>query len=203
MNFKVLDILILLLDIEIWTLATICDNRTECKDGSDEVNFNPDEFNTTSQKILILSSVSYILLYVALKLIRLYFCNKSDNQDVRTELETMAEHVEGDKVLESYERHHNDAEVIKEVNLLSMKIHTSNTVDEIRKHCKDLYKIEARVHQHDQAAIFCCLKTHFPPKICDSIIEAEFPGCSRGCWDGLEDLVRNNVIKCIDCINRS
>ena len=145
----------------------------------------------------------YILFYVALKLIRLHFCNESDNQDVGTELETLAEDAEGDKVLESYERHHNDAEVIKEVNLLSMKIHTSNTVDEIRKHCKDLYKIEARVHQHDQAAIFCCLKTHFPPKICDSIIEAEFPGCSRGCWDGLEDLVRNNVIKCIDCINRS
>ena len=183
-------------------MATICDKRTECKDGSDEVNFDPDEFNTTSQNILILSSVGYILLYVALKLIRLYFCNESDNQDVRTELETLGD-TEGDKVLESYERHHNNVEVIKEVNLLSMKIHTSNTVDDIRNQCKDLYKIEARVHQHDQAAIFCCLKTHFPPKICDSIIDTEFPGCSRGCWDGLEDLVRNNVIKCIDCINRS
>ena len=184
-------------------MATICNNRTECKDGSDEVNFNPDEFNTTSQNILILSSVSYILLYAALKFFRLYICNDSDNQDVRTELETLAEDAAGEKVLESYERHHNDANVIIKVNLLSMKIHTSNTIDEMRKHCKDLYKMEAKVHQHDQAAIFCCLKTHFPPKICDSIIEAEFPGCSRGCWDGLEDLVRNNVIKCIDCINRS
>ena len=139
--------------------------------------------------------MGYILLYVALKLIRLYFCNESDNQDVGTELETLAENAEDDKVLESYESHHNHEEVIKKVNLLSMKIHTSNTVDEIRKYCKDLYKIEARVHQHDQAAIFCCLKTHFPPEICDSIIDTEFPGCSRGCWDGLEDLVRNNVIK--------
>ena len=174
-------------------MATICDNRAECKDALDEVNFDPDEFNTTSQNILILSSVGYILLYVALKLIRLYFCNESDNQDVRTELETLGD-TEGDKVLESYGRHHNNAEVIKEVNLLSMEIHTSNTVDEIRKHCKDLYEIEARVHQHDQAAIFCCLKTHFPPEICDSIIEAEFPGCSQKTTNRLEKLIRNNVI---------
>ena len=124
----------MVLDIEIWTLATICDKRTECKDESDKVYFNPAKFNTTSQKILILSSVSYILLYVALKLIRLYFCNESDNQDVGTELETLAEDAEGDKVLESYGRHHNDADVIKEVNLLSMEIHTSNTVFVIVRH---------------------------------------------------------------------
>ena len=175
-------------------MATICDQRTECKDGSDEVNFDPDDFNTTSQNILIRSSVGYILLYVALKLIRLYFCNESDNEDVKTELEAFSENSEGDKVLESYERHHNNVEVIKEVNLLSMKIHTSNTVDEIRKYCKDLYKIEARVHHHDQAAIFCCLKTHFPPEICDSIIETEFPGCAQKTVNRLEKLIRNNVI---------
>ena len=175
-------------------MATICDQRTECKDGSDEVNFDPDDFNTTSQNILILSSVGYILLYVALKFIRLYFCNESDKQDVGTELETLAENAEDDKVLESYESHHNHEEVIKKVNLLSMKIHTSNTVDEIRKYCKDLYKIEARVHHHDQAAIFCCLKTHFPPEICDSIIEAEFPGLLQKTTNRLEKLIRNNVI---------
>ena len=161
------------------TYATPCNNITECFDESDESNCNK---NNTATYIFIGSSLAVIIFYLCLKIFQVY---REDSIDMALGMNYSIEN----PPIESYEDHHYDSEVIKEVNIYLLRRILTKRVDVTAIICKQFYDLEVKVHKGKESEIFLCLHQNMDPLIVQNIIDYKFPGLKLKVINYLEKLV--------------
>ena len=114
--------------------ATPCNNKTECFDGSDEINC---EEGKTTTYVLIGSSIAIILFYLCLK----YF-NCCDGVE-EVALSMIPKEFES---MEKYEEKHNDPVAIYDVNIHLLNTILTKRIEVSTNTCKQFYDLESRYH---------------------------------------------------------
>ena len=171
------------------TIATMCNEVTECYDESDEACND----STLSKVLLGAASLGVCFLYLGLKLSRVIFrkywhqpksppaFQKFNREDIFQKLRTT----------------HDDPEAITALNNFLLHTINSKKIQETREICKQYYALEAYVHKNDKSAIFRCLHQRLHPSVITEVIEAESPGLRSRFYDWIEKKLKTQVITTI------
>ena len=160
------------------TYATACDNFPECFGELDE------QFCSDSKlaNIVLLSTVAAIaFLYLSLKIARTAY-EAFQHRGTKENIVNKSKINKTEKtILDSFSDHHENAEVIKEMNSYLIHCIVTKSFDEVKKICQKVYKIEAKVHKNNKNEIFSCLHQKMDPSIMNIIVDSEFKGLTQKC----------------------
>ena len=149
------------------TLATACDGNVECSDWSDEISCQKQSLST----YLLIGTVMFIsIAYLALKYSRKSQKLTSISNGITTPVES---------ILFIFEKHHDEAGVIAEVNTYLFHIIHTHTTDEIKEICKKFFDLEAKIYDNDEAKIYHSLHQRLDPFLVMQINEAVYPGLTQ------------------------
>ena len=172
----------------MYIYATPRNNIPECFDGSDEPNTN----SSQSYNILIASSLSILLFYVVLRLLN----NKNQRDDQYIESSTTYTDDFTKFKLHMDNIDHASQDAIDMTNIYTLNVINTKSVEEKKKACIMIYKLEEDIHNNVESEIHLCLHK-LDPKVAQNILDSKFPGLTHRCIKFLEDLVRRKFIQSI------
>ena len=173
------------------TLATACDGNVECSDWSDEISCQKQSLST----YLLIGTVMFIsIAYLALK-----YSRKSQKLKTISIGTTPVE-----SILFIFEKHHDEAGVIAEVNTYLFHIIHTHTTDEINKICKKFFDLEAKIYDNVEAKIYHSLHQRLDPFLVIHINEAVYPGLTQKTINSLEKCFCSRFItRTMDKVNKT
>ena len=165
------------------TFATACDGFPECSGGVDENLCSNDSLN----QILFVSFLCIALLYLVITFgCKAYKLKSKDNFNRFLICPLEGRDLEK-SILESYFSNHGCDWVIEELNTFLLHIILTKTFDEAKSMCRELYVLEAELHNNDKAEIFSCLHQNLDPLIMEQVLDSQFPGLKQLCIDKIEN----------------
>ena len=170
------------------TYASTCNGFPECVDAEDE-SFCSD--NTTLYIILPTTMGFIATMYLMLKFWRLAYRRYKNGKYQRMysfQLNSL------DTLLETYSKCHGTKEDVDKINSLLLNLIFSESKEEIKKTCRDLYAFEEKVHNNDKSEIVCCLHKNLDPIIMEHILDNQFPGIIKKCMDYLDTKKGFNIV---------
>ena len=176
----------------MFIFATPRNNITECWGGEDEL-----ESGVNATMISVISAIFVILIYVGLKYSGLAkILLSAENQASSIERSQSFPHDFLDyKTLKKYSENHDQNEAIQDTNIhILNSIHTQ-TVNDNKQTCVDLYDLEQQIHEENETEIHLCLHKKLDPKVVENILDSGEPGCTTKCIEGLENCVGRRLIK--------
>ena len=144
---------------------------------------------------LLIGTVMFIsIAYLALK-----YSRKSQELKAISNETTSVE-----SILYIYAKHHDDPDVIAQVNTcLFHFIHTQAT-DEIKEICKKFFDLEAKIYDHYEARIYHSLHQRLDPFLVTQINEAVYPGLTQKTINSLEKCFCSRFItRTMDKVNKT
>ena len=171
----------------VYIYSTPCNNIRECFDGSDEENCKQDKLATY---LLIGSSVTVIIFYLALKLYQFY---TKDNID-----KLMMTVIQDCSLIERFETNHNDPDVLNEAKIYLLRTIISKDVDKVQEICRQFYDLESKVHNGKDSEIFVCLHNNYDPLIVENMVDAKFPGIMARLTSWIEDCIGKRIFTWIE-----
>ena len=158
------------------TVATACNDVIECVDAADEQSCSADNDSlllSTSACVIILFWILRIAVYLDKKLKM-----KNERYELRKEQFLTA--------LKKYEIKHNDTKTIKQIGSFLQHVLHSNTAFNKNKFCTLFYNIESKIHEDDEAEVWCCIHNRLDPKVAGLINDEVNPGVKTAIINALE-----------------
>ena len=172
------------------TIATMCNDVTECFDGSDEACKD----SILSKLLLGAASLGVCILYLSLKLARLV--SRKYWHQPKNPPKSLLE-INCEDIFQKLRNRHNDPETTEDLNNYLLHIINSKKIQESKKICKQYYALEAEVHKDDKSAIFSCLHQCLHPSVITEVIEAETPGLRSRFYDWIENKLKTEAITAV------
>ena len=181
--------------------ATPRNNITECFDGSDE----PKDNYSQSNNILLTSSLSVLILYVVLSKTAKPFSktlvnkkNETNDQRIEDMKDPKTQKDDFTKFrfcLDSYKTCHDSQREIDFINIYTLNVINTKSVEEKEIVCRSLYHLEEEVHDKVESEIHLCLHKKLDPKVTKNILDSKFPGLTLRFIKFLEESAGKRFIK--------
>ena len=136
--------------LDVWTVATVCNNFIECQNATDEAFCAGGGVANT---VLISVSGGFVLIYVILKIIW-YIYAKYDEKEVEVSRNLKQNRL---KYFEDLINKPDDANRIEKTNNYLLKVLYSTKKNEMVKLYKNFFKSVAKINNFDEQKIFSYL----------------------------------------------
>ena len=161
-------------------MATPCDGFHECQNSEDEIFCEDGGLSTL---ILSVLAGGFVLVYVLLKIWRFMYNSYYIQKDIK-EVSMTCRNLQD--FFKDFEKHHDDKDVIEEININLIKILYDTKKKDRIEIFKCFFALVFRINDNSQTKTFLYLHKNINPILTDKILQAQYPGIMDRIIDFME-----------------